>query len=202
MFSSREASVAVPQDDFMDIDEQVHPEPRRPLSQLSSAGNHNPLSLLDPTIGRDIFGSHPDSANQAQFVSHTREVREIPVEVKDGNHNTPQSSHAPTIEDVTGTVHAHGSDTHGAIIIDDDNDAPSVHFSNQDEQSNKMLADTSLGGSARPSAPEFESLPEYSNDIEEEMIRAAIEASKRDAEEKYPDYEIGRQHVHLSLGWI
>ncbi|MCI45887.1 FAS-associated factor 2-B, partial [Trifolium medium] len=32
-----------------------------------------------------------------------------------------------------------------------------------------------------------------SNDIEEEMIRAAIEASKREAEENYSNHELGRQ---------
>lgn len=33
-----------------------------------------------------------------------------------------------------------------------------------------------------PTSPAFENLPDYTNEIEEEMIRAAIEASKREVE--------------------
>lgn len=201
MVSSHDTSVAVPQDDFMNIDEQVRPELNEPLSQLSSARNQNPFSLLDPTIGRNIFDTLPDLTNQTQFVTNPRELREIPIEVKDGNQHTSEEGLAPIVEDVTGTVPAQGPDTRGTVIIDND-DAPSAHYSHQEEQANKILSDTSLDRSARPSVPEFERLPDYSNDIEEEMIHAAIEASRREAEEKYPDYKIGRQIVHLFLGWI
>ncbi|KAJ1398093.1 UBX domain [Sesbania bispinosa] len=173
------SSTVVPQDDFMDIDDQHNVEIHRPPPSL--ARNPNPFSLLDPMIGRSIFDTHRDSTNQMPFVTHPREVREIPIEVKDSNQSTPQAGHAPTIEDVTGTVHAHGPGIHGHVVIndEDDNETPPAQ------------TDASLDSSARPSAPEFDNLPDNSNDIEEEMIRAAIEASKREAEENYRNHQLG-----------
>ncbi|KAK7330638.1 hypothetical protein VNO77_24836 [Canavalia gladiata] len=194
--SSRDSSTAFPQDDFMDIDNQLDAEIHRPPSFPASAANLNPFSLLDPTIERGIFGTHLDSTVQAPFVTHPREVREIPIEVKDGNQSTPQAGPVPTIEDVTGTVEARGPDIHGTVIINDDEDddnTPPAPIAQQDEQRNKILADSSLNSSARPSAPESENLPDYSNDIEEEMIRAAIEASKQEAEENYRNHKLGRE---------
>ncbi|KAK7253026.1 hypothetical protein RIF29_37408 [Crotalaria pallida] len=194
--SMHDTSVAVPQDDFMDIDDELElpAEIRRPLPFLPSAIN-SPFSLLDSTIGRGIFDTHSRLMNQPPLVTHPREVRQIPIEVKDGNQSTPQPGHAPTIEDVTGTVHTDGPDIHGTVIVndEDDDDNPTAQIAYQNEQDHNTLADTSLGRSARPSAPEFEHLPDYSNDIEEEMIRAAIEASKREAEGKYPNDNLGRQ---------
>lgn len=203
MASTHGTIVAVPQDDFMDIDDTLHDELRRPFS-LSSARNLNPFSLLDPTLSRSIFDTRLDSANQEPFVTHPREVRDIPIEVKDGNQSNPQAGHVPVIEDVTGTVDTHGPDVHGTVIFDDeddDNTSP-AQTEHQDEQKNKILADTSLDRRARPSAPEFENVPDYGNDIEEEMIRAAIEASKRDVEEKYPNQEHVRQIVCIFLDGI
>ncbi|KAE9606582.1 hypothetical protein Lal_00026309 [Lupinus albus] len=173
--SVNNTTVAVPEDDFMDIDDELHAEIHRPQSLLSSDRN-NPFSLLESTIGRGIFDSHSHLSNQPPFVTHPREVREIPIEVKDDSQSTPQANqHAPTIEDVTETVHADGPDIHGTIIIDEDDDnTPPVQ-------------------TERPSAPDFENLPDYSNDIEEEMIRAAIEASKREAEENYPNHNPGKR---------
>jgi len=197
MVSSHNNSTAFPQEDFMDIDDQHDSDIHRipPLPAL--AGNLNPFSLLDSTIGRGMFGTPLDSAVQTPFVTHPREVREIPIEVKDGNQSTTQSGHDPSIEDVTGTVDAHGPDIHGTVIIDDedDNNAPPAQIAHRAEQDNKILADTSLNSSTRPSAPESENLPDYSNEIEEEMIRAAIEASKREAEENYRNHKLGRQTV-------
>ncbi|KAF7810194.1 plant UBX domain-containing protein 8-like isoform X1 [Senna tora] len=176
------SSVAVPQDDFMDIDEQLHDELRRPFSLLSSARNLNPFSLLDPTLSRSIFDTHL-SADNEPFVTHPREVREIPIEVKDGNQSNTQAGHVPTIEDVTGTVHAHGPDIHGTVIFDDEDD----------DNTSPAQTEHRDDRNARSSAPEFDNVPDYSNDIEEEMIRAAIEASKREAEEKYPNLKSGSQ---------
>ncbi|KAF1874028.1 hypothetical protein Lal_00041469 [Lupinus albus] len=194
MTSTHETSTLVPQDDFMDTDDQLDDEihTRPPLY----ARNLSPFCLVDPTIGRSIFDTHLGSTNQAPFVTHPREVREIPIEVKDGNQSTPQAGHVPIIEDVTGSVHAHGPDIHGTIIVNDEDDddtsrAQTAHW--DDKRHNKILADTSLDSRVRPSAPEFENLPDHSNDIEEEMIRAAIEASKREAEENYRNHQLGRQ---------
>ncbi|XP_057761795.1 plant UBX domain-containing protein 8 isoform X2 [Arachis stenosperma] len=185
--STLNTSAALPQDDFMDIDNELNAEMRRPLSLLSSART-NPFSLLDPTIGRSIFDNHLDPTNRSPFVTHPREVRQIPIEVKDSNQSNPPGDHVPTIEDVTGTSQAHGPDIHGTVIIhDDDDDIPPAQTAARDEQMH------TLDRNARPSAPEFENLPDYGNDIEEEMIRAAIEASKREAEEKYSNQNLNTE---------
>ncbi|XP_028759029.1 plant UBX domain-containing protein 8 isoform X2 [Neltuma alba] len=201
--STHGTSAAVPQDDFMDIDNQINDELRRPLPLFSSDRNLNPFSLLDPAFSRSMFGARLDSTNNDPFVTHPREVREIPIEVKDGNQSNSQAGHAPTIEDVTGTVHAHGPDVHGTVIVDDDDDDKNTSpapTGRQDEQKRMMLADTSRDRSTRPSAPELENVPDYGNDIEEEMIRAAIEASKREAEEKYSNDKSGTQRDLIESG--
>lgn len=184
------SSTIVPRDDFMDIDDQHNAETHRPPSLLSLGRNLDPFSLLDPTIGRSIFDTHLNSTNQTPFVTHPREVREIPIEVKDGNQSTSQAGHIPIVEDVTGTVHAQGPDIHGSVVIldEDDDDTPPAQ------------THTSPDRSVRPSAPNFENLPDNSNDIEEEMIRAAIEASKREADENYRSHEIGRQTDLIESG--
>ncbi|XP_019422627.1 PREDICTED: plant UBX domain-containing protein 8-like isoform X2 [Lupinus angustifolius] len=201
MTSTHETSTPVPQDDFMDTDDQLDDEihTRPPLF----ARNLNPFCPVDPTIGGSIFGTHLGSINRAPFVTHPREVREIPIEVKDGNQSTPQAGHVPIIEDVTGYVLAHGPDIHGTVIVNDEDDdgtsrAQTAHW--DDQRHNKILADTSLDSSVRPSAPEFENLPDHSNDVEEEMIRAAIEASKREADENYRNHQLGRQLVLSESG--
>ncbi|ESW27552.1 hypothetical protein PHAVU_003G212000 [Phaseolus vulgaris] len=192
---SHNSSTAFPQEDFMDIDDQHDADIHRIPSLPALAPNLNPFSLLDSTIGRGMFGTPLDPAVQAPIVTHPREVREIPIEVKDGNQSTTQSGRVPSIEDVTGTVDAHGPDIHGTVIINDEDDdnAPPAQIAHRHEQNDKILADTSLSSSARPSAPESENLPDYGNEIEEEMLRAAIEASKREAEENYRNQKLGRQ---------
>ncbi|CAJ2664185.1 plant UBX domain-containing protein 8 isoform X2 [Trifolium pratense] len=177
------SSAAVPQGDFMDIDDQHEDEILRPPSLLSLARNLDPFSLLDPT--RSIFDTHLGTTNQTPFVTHPREVREIPIEVNDGSQSTPQAGHIPIVEDVTGTVHAQGPDIHGSVVILDDDD--------EDDNTPPAQTHSSPDRVVRPSAPNFENLPDSSNDIEEEMIRAAIEASKREAEENYSNHELGRQ---------
>ncbi|GFZ07049.1 ubiquitin-like superfamily protein [Actinidia rufa] len=192
-----ETSTAAPQNDAMDIDEPVQVGFQRPpFSLLPSAGNLNLFSLLDPDISRSLFDSGPDSTSRAPFVSHPREMREIPIEVKDGGEQSGHSGPAPTIEDVTGTTDAHGLETHGAIIIDDEVDediptAPSGHVAGQNERGGDVPGSNSRGTYPRPSAPGIDDLPDYSIDIEEEMVRAAIEASKREIGKGYPDQQVG-----------
>ncbi|XP_011029195.1 PREDICTED: uncharacterized protein LOC105129007 isoform X2 [Populus euphratica] len=178
----RQPTIHAPQDDLMDIDDDpivVAPPPRRnPLSLLSESVALNRFSL-DPRFQRGVPGTGSDFTNQAPFVSQPREVREIPIEVKDGSEASGHSVHAPIIEDVTGTEHAQGPDIQGTVIIeDDDNDDISTYLNARATQQ-----DSSHAGHFRPSAPEFDNLPYYSNDIEEEMVRAAIEASKREVQE-------------------
>ncbi|XP_024449390.1 plant UBX domain-containing protein 8 isoform X2 [Populus trichocarpa] len=179
----RRPSIHAPQDDLMDIDGdpiEVAPPPRRnPQPLLSESVAMNRFPLLDPRFQRGVLGTGSDFTNQAPFVSQPREVREIPIEVKDGSEASGHSGHAPIIEDVTGTEHAQGPDIQGTVIIeDDDNDDISTYLNARATQ-----RDSSRAGHLRPSAPEFDNLPYYSNDIEEEMVRAAIEASKREVQE-------------------
>ncbi|KAG6788366.1 hypothetical protein POTOM_004431 [Populus tomentosa] len=177
----RRPSIHAPQYDLMDIDGdpiEVAPPPRR--NPLSESAAMNRFSHLDPRFQRGVLGTGSDFTNQAPFVSQPREVREIPIEVKDGSEASGHSGHAPIIEDVTGTEHAQGPDIQGTVIIeDDDNDDISTSLNARATQ-----RDSSHAGHFRPSAPpEFDNLPYYSNDIEEEMVRAAIEASKREVQE-------------------
>lgn len=196
MGSTHVTPAVVPQDDIMDIDNQVDDEMHGPFSLLSSGRNSIPSpfsSMLDPTFSRSIFDTHLGLTGRDPIVTHPREVREIPIEVKDGNQSSSQTGHAPTIEDATGTVHPLGPVTHGTVIIDDDDEHDTENTSSaltgrRDEQQNTMLPDTSLDRRARPSAPEFQNVPDFDNDIEEEMIRAAIEASRREAEGKFSNY--------------
>ncbi|CAA2993436.1 plant UBX domain-containing 8-like isoform X2 [Olea europaea subsp. europaea] len=178
-----EASITAPRNDVMDIDDPILAEPRRPFSLLPSARDLNPFSLFDPNFSRTIFDTGTSFGSHSSFVSHPREVREIPIEVKDGNGPSGQSGTAPIIEDVSETAH-HGPEIRGTVTMDDDDDdddnngdyvpnTPFTHASGHREQNSS----TCHG----PSAPAIVDVPDYSNDIEEEMIRAAIEASKRDA---------------------
>ncbi|KAL6986182.1 hypothetical protein U1Q18_019550, partial [Sarracenia purpurea var. burkii] len=193
----RETSSAVPQNDDMDIDELVPVGFRGPpFSLLPSARNLSPFSLLDPDFSRSLFDSGPNFTSRAPFVSHPREVREIPIEVKDGDERSDHSDLAPTIEDVTGTAQALGPETHGTVIIEDDADediptAPSEYTAGQNEQIDGVLGNNYGGTYPRPSAPGMDDLPAYSNDIEEEMVQAAIEASKREAGKVYLDEQFG-----------
>ncbi|KAJ8449305.1 hypothetical protein Cgig2_002437 [Carnegiea gigantea] len=175
-------TAAAPTSDFMDIDDPPELEHRGPSSILSATGL-NPFSLLDPTIRRNLFdrsslfdSSLFDSAGatgRAPFVSQPREVREIPIEVKDSSDDTAgHSGHGPRIEDVTDTLQEEGPVTHGTVIIDDED---------EDGITGDLQGNQSSDTSNRPSA-QFDDTTVYENDIEEEMIRAAIEASKRDAE--------------------
>uniref|UniRef100_A0A5B7AK21 UBX domain-containing protein n=1 Tax=Davidia involucrata TaxID=16924 RepID=A0A5B7AK21_DAVIN len=194
-----EASTAAPQDDIMDIDDPIQVESlRRPFSLLPTARNMNPFSPLDPNFSRSLFDSGPDLTSRAPFVSHPKEVREIPIEVKDGSEQSGHSGLAPTIEDVTGTAQAHGPEIHGTVIIDDDDKdiptASAAHAARRNEQKDDVLGDSSYGTHPRPSAPGIHDLPDYSNDIEEEMIRAAIEASKWDVEQGYPNQQFGARN--------
>ncbi|KAA8522349.1 hypothetical protein F0562_013290 [Nyssa sinensis] len=186
---THETSNAAPQDDFMDIDDPIQVESLRPFSLLPTARNMNPFSLLDANLSSSLFDSGPDLTSRGPFVSHPREVREIPIEVKDGTEQSGHSGLAPTIEDVTGAEQARDSEIHGTVIFDDEEDIPvasAAHTARQNDRKDDVLGDSCYGTHPRPSAPGIHDLPGYGNDIEEEMIRAAIEASKRDVEQSYP----------------
>ncbi|KAA8521986.1 hypothetical protein F0562_012700 [Nyssa sinensis] len=185
--------------DIMDIDDPVQVESLRPpFSLLPSARNMNPFSGLDHNFCRSLLDSGPDFTSRAPFVSRPREVKEIPIEVKDGNEQSGHSGLAPTIEDATGTAQAHGPEIHGTVIIDDDDEviptALTAHTARWNERKDDVLSDSSYGMHPGPSVPGVHDLPDYDNDIEEEMIRAAIEASKRDVEQVYPNQQFGARN--------
>lgn len=181
----------------MDIDDDpIGVEPQQPFPLLSAA--QNPFSLLDPNFRRSFLegSSVADFPSGAPRVTHPREVRQIPIEFKDDNTQSSHSGLGPTIEDVTESAHGHGPEVHGTVIVDDDEDediptAPTAHFSGQNEREIEFMADGVHGRNLAPSAPGLSSTNDYANDIEEEMIRAAIEASKREAVEGVPDQHTG-----------
>ncbi|XP_042478267.1 plant UBX domain-containing protein 8-like isoform X2 [Macadamia integrifolia] len=203
--TTQRAPVAASQNDFMEIDDPIGLEAREPLLPfLSSGRNLNPFSILDPNFGRNFFEGRGASefSSRAPFVSHPREVREIPIEVKDGNDQPGHSGSAPTIEDVTGTAYAPGPETHGRVIIDDEEDEvipidPPAHAAGLNERETS-LSGNSLNQAHVASAPDLDS--DWGNDIEEEMVRAAIEASKREAEEGYPNRQFGIANESSSPG--
>ncbi|CAI0414289.1 unnamed protein product [Linum tenue] len=182
-------SVPAREDDMMDIDDdpiETAPARRHPLSLLSDPGLTNPFSLLDPQFPRSLFGGVSDVGNRAPFVTQPRQVREIPIEVKDNPDTSGRSGHDPVIEDVTGTDLADETGVHGTVIVDVEDDdvilpGPNANAAaNRDRQYVDVLGVSSHEG-ARPGTPVLNNSLEYSNDIEEEMVRAAIEASKREA---------------------
>ncbi|GLT90927.1 hypothetical protein SLE2022_088420 [Rubroshorea leprosula] len=168
------ATAAPEDDDVMDIDDPVEVEPPRPSQSLLSPAR-NQFSILDPDLHGGLLDGVSDFTTHEPSVSHPKEVREIPIEVKDGNGTSDHSRNAPIAEDVTETSQAHVPDTHETVIVDEGDEDPVA----QAERRNDIFQHTSV----RPSAPGFEDLQDSSNDIEEQMIRAAIEASKRDVEE-------------------
>ncbi|XP_039050818.1 plant UBX domain-containing protein 8-like isoform X2 [Hibiscus syriacus] len=109
------------------------------------------------------------------LVTHPREVREALIEVKNSNELYGHSSNAPASEYVPQTAQAHGPNSHETVIINEVDEDSSVQPMQQNDNSNDQHL--------TPSAPAFDNLPDYGNDIEEQMIQAAIEASKRDVEE-------------------
>lgn len=163
-----EAPANVSHDDAMDIDDVI-PVAQSPLSLLNAARSAGPFSLLDSNFGRSIFENDPLMPRPPSFVSHPREVRQIPIEVKDSSEPSERSRDAPTIEDVTETAHVQAPATQGTVIIDEESD-DDIPF-----------APTTRSSEVIPAGPAPDNIQDY-NDIEEEMIRAAIEASKMEAE--------------------
>ncbi|KAF8027413.1 hypothetical protein BT93_E0344 [Corymbia citriodora subsp. variegata] len=179
-----------PQDDLMDIDDDplqvARPEPPlSPLSLLPAArGSLNRFSLLEERLTRSFLDASSDFEQRRPFVTHPRNIREIPIEVKDGNGSSDHSGRGPTIEDVTGTEHDHGPEVRETVIVDEGHDVPAESTACATRENEDIEDSTGVSTQNRnvgPSPSGFDNLPD-DNDIEEEMIRAAIEASKRDIE--------------------
>lgn len=162
----------------MDIDDPMDaPIPRPTLLPVPEEINpfsllNNFPGLLDPMTGptaRDFFAQGPG-------VSQPRVSREIPIEVKDDSHiQVGPSDTGPAIEEVTGNdvPPHHGPEIHPAVIVDENDDMVNVDGGNNSGRLHHV--------DPAPSAPMVADVTDYNNDIEEQMIQAAIEASKRDA---------------------
>ncbi|PON46235.1 UBX domain-containing protein [Trema orientale] len=198
----RETSVAA-QNDFMEIDDPVQVEPWPSLPRLPATRNLSPFSLLDPDFGRSVFDSGTGFTNRRPIITHPREVREIPIEVKDGNQPSGHSGNVPVIEDVTETVDTQNPEIHGTVIVDDEDDIPAGSAALAGQRSDQIDDISHDGPHHRyigPNAPRYGDLQDNSNDIEEQMIQAAIEASKQEVDESFPSQLFGAESDLNHLG--
>lgn len=163
MFSRHDTSVSASRDDLTDIDDTFLVA-RTHFSPLPSTQDMNPSSLLEPNSTRSVFDTGTDFASRPPFLSHPREVRQIPIEIKNGNEKVDNKD-----------IHT----------------TPFASAAAQNEGKN-VLTDYLYPAHSQPSSSGIDDLPEYTNDIEEEMLQAALEASKRDAEIGYL-----QMHSHL-----
>ncbi|XP_042454022.1 plant UBX domain-containing protein 8-like isoform X2 [Zingiber officinale] len=169
-------------EDFVNIDDPLENQPPRPsLPLFPSSRDMNPYSILDSTFG--LFSNLFDGRDASGFpthgprVSHPREVREVPIEFKDDNREVGTSGIGPRIEDVTGNETADYQEIRGTVIINDE-DEDMDHVDHSTNTFRGTTFDNHIGSTISPVVD-----IDYNNDIEEEMIRAAIEASKREAEQ-------------------
>ena len=156
----------------MDIDDPTEVVPNRPV--FPATGIMNLFSTPDPNFRKSFFDGASDFTTREPLVTHPREVREVPIEVNDSNEPSGHSGHTPAIEDASETAQVHGRNTNETVLIDEVDEDSTVQPRRQNDHSPDQYV--------APSAPALDNLPDYGNDIEEEMIRAAIEASKRDVE--------------------
>lgn len=179
----------------MDIDDPIRDESNRPSFPALPSRTINPFPLLDSDLSRSAFDGGSDLSSTGHLVSRRREVRQMPIVVKDDTEQSSHSGLAPTGENSTGTANRQGSEIHDTAIIDDEEEenilpAPVT----------RVAPSYTQVASSGPSAPVMNDLPDYRNDIEEEMVRAAIEASKRDSEISYSDQDASMPAIRQSVG--
>ncbi|KAH9328288.1 hypothetical protein KI387_000396 [Taxus chinensis] len=172
------------QPDWMDVDDNA--EIRNPLDPFTSINRFRlPSTAL---IGRMPFG------NLEPFVSHPRNVRNIPIESNDDQDQIVDRNTVPVIEELPASVNTQGAEIRGTVILDDD-DLPST------ASSIFQSSGYPHGRDFRPSAPQVMEEPMVSNDegndIEEEMLQAVIEASRREAEEANRMQQHGRNEDQI-----
>lgn len=193
----------------MAIDDPNQEESQGPSQSLPSAtGNLNPISSLDPKSGP----SFSDGGGTAEVTGHAPQVSnpgEVLVRFKDGTGQSGHSGLNPSVKDATGSAHAHEPEDNGIVIIDDEEDAnlsipPAALSAHPNERANEV-------DERRPgiSVPQLDDAIDNGDDIEEEMLRAAIEASKREVDGGYSDQQFGipyvcgddNQHLDFVLFW-
>uniref|UniRef100_A0ACD5YDZ1 Uncharacterized protein n=1 Tax=Avena sativa TaxID=4498 RepID=A0ACD5YDZ1_AVESA len=157
---------------------------------------HDPFALMDPNFQQRFF-DRAGSAGTTNHDSHGSHPREATVEVNDSNIQTGPSGQASVVGNVTGHGSSYGPEFRETIIIDDDEDELPYGISSQHAN---IPSSVSQPNPPLPTAPPLVHVTD--NDIEEEMIRAAIEASKREAEELANTAEQERtQHLDgINLG--
>lgn len=180
-------SVPATHSDYMNVDDPFNiATAASGFPPFSASRRLNPFSILESHFGQTLFdGGTTGFTTQAPRVSHPRDVREIPIEFKDANSHPGSSGHGPKIEDVTESVSAHEPVVHGTVIVDDDDDddVDIIPSAPVDYGANHYGGISSRGNPGANFSPLID-VTDYTNDIEEEMIQAAIEASKREAEER------------------
>lgn len=154
-------AVGAQDNDMMDLDDPLETE----AEQIHS----NPFSLLDPEFRnqRALFDNTAELTGHTSSASHVGEIRQLPSEIRDGNESSTRSGHRRTIVDVTDAERSHGAEVLQSVSVNNND-----HFENI----------PSHYAHPRQSAPGLDALRDDHNDIEEEMIRAAIEASKKDVD--------------------
>ena len=178
-------------DDVMDVDQPIDVETVGPSYPMQGhTGIFNPFSILEEHFNSVPFHRRgiDDVRSRAPRVLHPREVREIPIDFKDDSGHSGLPNHGPDIEYLSENDTTEGPSTFGHIIMDEededhnpvthDADVPS-QFGERYDHLDNSIPDTGM------------SVVAEDNDIEEEMIKAAIEASKLDAQRPpSPDLDV------------
>ncbi|KAF2313238.1 hypothetical protein GH714_009930 [Hevea brasiliensis] len=123
---------------------------------------------LNAAVNAHFNEGDRSTAHETPVVAPQDDLMDIddPVEVPPGRNPLPRYSWTVIVDD------------------EDDNNIPADQTGRAaqlTERRRDISSGSSLENHSRPSAPEFNKLPDYNNDIEEEMIQAAIEASKQEA---------------------
>lgn len=200
--------------DWMEENEPAEMEVRHPVDPFASIGTHfapyGPINrgLMSSPIFDGRSTSRMPLRNSIPYVSYPRNVRNIPIESKDEEGQVGDANTAPAIEEVSASVHAQGPEVGGTVIFDDDEELPSTASSTFIAGSNSRggynFNSYPHGRELRPSAPQVTEEPiaaiEEGSAIEEEMLQAAIEASKREAEEGNMRQQHGLTNDQLGSG--
>lgn len=158
--------------DDMELDGPLDNTFQRPLFPEAL---HSPFALMDPNF-QQVFFDSVGSAGTPNRDAQGPHPREASNDFNDNSIQIGPSGQASVVENVTGHGSSYGPDVRDTIIIDDEEELssglPSRHASIRSNASQP---------NPLPTAPPLVHVTD--NEIEEEMVRAAIEASKREAEE-------------------
>eukprot|EP01018_Ginkgo_biloba_P018066 Gb_05634 [translate_table: standard] len=183
-----------PHPEWMEEDEPTEMEAQDRTEALSSVAMHAPSFRPRSEVASNMFDrqstSHipiRDSLSQPH-VSLPRDVRAISVDSKEEESQFADPPSVPTIVEVPASVNAQRvSEAQRNVILDDDDlpsTASSIFRAGPDARGGSYNPNAYLHGrDLRPSAPQLTVASEEGNAIEEEMLLAAIEASRREAEE-------------------